>query len=422
MDREDQEPPDRDLDDDWAGDPAGGPLRGWIPPDDRLWRHPSEAGAGTGGIPSVPDQGLGLPRGRTTTWIIGGATACFLIALVAAGFAVSATGGDDGASGTPAPMHLNSAPTTEVGAATVVAASKVDTLVDAVEPSTVALRVERAGSATVATGLVAMPGGIIVTTASAVEGARSITVTEPGGTSYPGTLVATDAPTGLAVVRIAEDLPVFPFDQTEPDVGGWGVAMSLVASGRHGARPVADVYAGAITSITPVGHRGLSTIDASLPLGSVDVGCPLIDPDGDVVGVLESVRRSDGSQASAFLPAQLVLHVVEQLVESGKVDQGWLGIDVRSAPGSAASPAGALVVAVAPGGPAATGGLADGDVITGVDGIPVGSPADLMTDLYALGPDTPVNLDYSSPTAGFTYASVVLASDDTDAPVLSASP
>lgn len=93
MDRDDQGAPERDPDDDWAGDVEGDRFRGWIPPDDRLWRHPSEAGGASAGGVAVTGAGLVLPRGRSSGWIIGGATACVLVALVAAGLTVSATGG-----------------------------------------------------------------------------------------------------------------------------------------------------------------------------------------------------------------------------------------------------------------------------------------------------------------------------------------
>jgi len=355
--------------------------------------------------------------------MVGGAAACVLVMLVVAGLTISSTGGeDDGAAGPTPPVRMLSAPTTEVGASTVVAASKVDPLVDAVEPSTVALRVERAGGSGRATGLVAMSSGMIVTASSAVEGARSITVTESGGTSYPGTLVASDPGSGLAVVHIAGDLPAFSYDQTNPDVGGWAVAMSLVASGHRGARPVAEVYAGSVTAIPTVGSQELSTIDARLPLGSVDIGCPLIDPDQKVAGLLESVRTVDGTRTSVFLPAKLVSRVALQLVESGQVDQGWLGVAVRSAGTSATGTTGALIEGVSPGGPAASWGLTAGDVITAVDDAPIRSSADLWTDMYAMAPDTQVDLTYTSGTSGPRHAYVTLASAVAGAPVLSASP
>ena len=419
MDREDQGAPERDPDDDWAADAEGDRFRGWISPDDRLWRHPSESG----GVPAVPPPAGGGSRGRATSWIIGGATACFLIALVAAGLTISSTGGtDDSAAGSRGPLRLDSPPTTEVATASFFSASRAEQMAADVAPSTVGLRVVRAGGTTMATGLVAMSGGIIVTASSAVSGARSITVTEPGGKRLPGTLVATDSVTGLAVVHIADDLPTASYDDSAPAVGDWPVAMSLEPAGRSGGKPATSVSTGPVSSVAPAGRDGLSAIDVVLPLTSGDVGCPLVDTRGSVAGLLESVGVAHGLTVSVFLPAQLVSHVVQQLVDSGQVDQGWLGVDVRSTVGTPASAAGAVVVAVAADSPAALGGLADGDVITGVDGLPVRSSADLVTDLYALGPETPVNIDYRSPTSGSTYASVVLASDGGDAPVLTASP
>lgn len=318
-------------------------------------------------------------------------------------------------------MRLTSAPTTEVGSASF-AASTVDPLATDVEPSTVGLRVDRAGGTSVATGLVAMSGGIIVTASSAVDGARSITVTEPGGSSLTGTLVATDAASGLSVVRIADDLQPATYDDTNPVVGKWALAMSLAPATRRGARPAMSVYAGTVSSIAPTGTRGLSTIDVALPLSPGDIGCPLIDAKGEVAGLLESVRVAGHSRVSVFLPAELVFHVVQQLVESGQVNQGWLGVGLEGTPATPATEPGAMVAAVAPDSPAAYGGLAAGDLITAIDGTPVRSPADLRTDMYAIAPGTPIDLGYTSPALGSVHTSVVLASDGSGAPVLSASP
>ena len=137
---------------------------------------------------------------------------------------IATTGGndDDGATHVPS-LGLNSAPTTEVGGGPVASPSRIAALVRGVEASTVALRVSGPEGSTVSAGLVAESGGIIVTAARALIGARSITVFEDDGTRWPATMVGSDQGSGLAVVRISDDLPVASPETGDPragDIGG----------------------------------------------------------------------------------------------------------------------------------------------------------------------------------------------------------
>ena len=109
------------------------------------------------------------------------------------------------------------------------------------------------------------------------------------------------------------------------------MALSLEPPRRASTRPGADVYSGTVVAEGPVTAGGLSTIALMAPLSTDDIGCPLIDGNGQVSGMLMSVEHSGSSTVSVFLPAQLVLDVAQQLVDSGHVEHGWLGIEVTEA-------------------------------------------------------------------------------------------
>jgi putative serine protease PepD len=436
VDREDQGASGSEPDDDWAGDVEGDQLRGWISPDDRLWRHPSESGSSPVGTPTAPAAVAAVPRGRAGTWIVGGATACFVLALVAASLMITTTGGsdDDGASAVPS-RSLSSAPTTEAGGGPVADRSTIPALVGSISHSTVALQVTGPTGTSLGAGLVAESGGIIVTTARALAGARSITVIEADGTRWPATLVGTDQDSGLAVVRIADDLPAATPDLDDPSTGTSAVAVSLDPAHRVGAAPTASVYAGTVTSAGRVSVGGLAAITVTAPLPRDDIGCPLIDGGGQVSGLLEAVERSGSSVVSVFMPAQLVFGVADQLVSSGQVEHGWLGAVLTDAPAravtattgvvgevSADPPDGALLDVVDPGSPVAASGMHTGDVITAVDGARVDSAADLVTQLYSDPPGTTVEFEYDRQGSGPGYAWVTLADQSGDAPVFSSAP
>jgi S1-C subfamily serine protease len=227
VDGEDQWASGEDPGDDSGDEVEPDRMLGWISPDDRLWRHPSESSAPATGTSTVV---MGPPspstRSRSGPWIVGG-TACIVLALVVAGVVMVTTGtAEQDDPGAPtSPVTLTAAPTTEPGGGPVVMASLA--MMSAVRPSTVVMIIERSSGTTVTTGLVAEAGGFIVTTWEALSGAKSVTVIEPGGSRQVATLVGFDQPSGLAVVRISDDLPAATFDNGDPATGTGAIAMAL---------------------------------------------------------------------------------------------------------------------------------------------------------------------------------------------------
>jgi S1-C subfamily serine protease len=138
--------------------------------------------------------------------------------------------------------------------------------------------------------------------------------------------------------------------------------------------------------------------------------------------LLEKTVQDGGSTISVFLPAELVLGVARQLVSSGAVVHGSLGIHTSDADsttstpvGTAAAPTtGARLDTIEAGSPAAINAMAPGDIITRIDGYPVQSSAELMTRLYPERPGTPVLVTFirgGTPTT----MTVTLATADPDA-------
>ena len=190
------------------------------------------------------DQGRG-----TSPWIIGGATACVVVALVAAGLVMVAAGTDQSSSGTPGVAYFVGVPTTDPGLGQTARQGAIKAMVASVRPSTVALRIDhREGIWSSTTGLVAESGGIIVTPSQALSGAKSITAIEPDGTRQPASLVAIDQTSGLAVLRIDDDLPAATFDDDDLPVGAIAVAATLRPGSKAHPVPLSLVYAGTVVS------------------------------------------------------------------------------------------------------------------------------------------------------------------------------
>ena len=359
---------------------------------------------------------------RMRPWIIGGATTCFVLALVAAGLIMTTTGAPTASSSDPG-IHITTlaaSPTTEAGSRSGLGASGMQALVSTIGPSTVALIMKGQHGTWSSLGLVVESGGIIVTPAQTLAGARTITVVEEDGTRRTGTVVGSDPGSGLEVIRIPDDLPAATFDDTDPADGTQAVALSLEEGSRVGAPPTPHLYAGTVVSsgqALPSDQKGgtFATTTVAAPLSSGDVGCPLLDGSGSVEGLLTSGEWSGHNELSVFLPAALVEDVAEQLITSGQVVHGWMGIAAGNLPAGAGE-AGAEVDAVSSGGPAADGGIDADDVITGIDGSRVLSAADFDTRLYAEPPGTAVTVALDRDGIPITVSVVLAASPDASQP------
>jgi putative serine protease PepD len=401
-------------------------LRGWIPPEDRLWRHPSEVGS-PGPFPGAGPPALSDPH-RPNPWLAGGIALCAVSVLLIAGLSMATFGASPGANDAVSTSTLAakmSPPTTEPGRAHLLSTTDEAHAVAAVRPSLVALTVTRAGGATSATGIAAESGGVIVTTMAAVAGAISVATRESDGTRQAVQMIGNDPTSGIQVMRVGNDLPVASFDLSDPTPGATAMAVALSA-GPHAPIPPASVYAGTVLSSgTATGADGPTAVFASTvvdaPLGAGDQGGALLDSQGQVVGILDTTRGSDGTGPTAvFLPSSLVLGVTQQLVSVGHVDRGWLGVPA-SDHASATGDGRAVLDTIDPDGAASRSGLRVGDAIVAVDGQTVHSMAELRTRLYADLPGTSLMVTFVRGGVQRT-TTLVLAASDTDASDTGGSP
>jgi len=264
--------------------------------------------------------------------------------------------------------------------------------VETARHSVVALLVTKPSGRSVGTGVVVEAGGFIVALRSAIAGAQRIMVLEPDGSRLQATVMGHDAPTGITVLHIDDDLPAADFSSDVPAVGSLAVAMSSEAGGSRRAVPLTRIYAGVVRSTGAVAAtwKGIGFVQTvvAVPLAASGLGSPLINRSGAIAGILDAVDGSGASRMADFLPADLVRGVVSQIISRGSVDHGSLeaavvdGADptasTPNAPGS-----GAVVQSVASEGAAARAGLVQGDRIVAVAGHVVRSVAELATHLYA---------------------------------------
>lgn len=300
-------------------------------------------------------------------------------------------------------------PTTEQGDGDTITRAQMAQTVSTIGPSMVALTVTVAGRSVHSTGVTVESGGLVVALASAVAGATSITTVDPDGRRTSAAVLASDQNSNLAVLRVGSDLPVAQFSD-DADMKPGDATVAVAPEPRADRAGVTDaVYAGTVRSSGTAVNAdattsAMSATAVNAPLGSGDAGCAMINHAGAVTGIMETTTTMQGRRVSVFLPADLVIGVAAQLIATGSVRHGWLGVDASDLAASTspagpttattAATGGAMVDTVQPDGAAARAGMQVGDSIVDIDGRPVRSLADLRTRLYAEPPGAAVTVTY----------------------------
>ncbi|MBX2799756.1 MAG: trypsin-like peptidase domain-containing protein [Myxococcales bacterium] len=250
----------------------------------------------------------------------------------------------------------------------------------------------------VGSGVIVRSDGIVVTNNHVVEDAGELLVTLPDGVQRSASVVGTDPATDLAVLRLA-DPPKGLVPLTFGDSDGLRLGEVVLAVGTPFG--VGQTVTMGIVSAKGRGGIGLDYedfIQTDAAINPGNSGGALVDLEGSLVGINTAiVSGSGGSQGVGFaIPASMASHIVDELLEHGRVERGWLGVqlmeldpDTRSTLGVVG---GALVVDVVPGTPAAAAGLKGGDVFVEFQGEPVPDMARLRNRVAAAG----ANADFAA--------------------------
>ncbi len=368
----------------------------WLPPEDRLWRHPSEVarhGPPQGASDAFPAPGAAPRRERRfaiTAGVVGAAAVATVVVVV---FTVTNSPGVTPTTLTVVPATNASLVTEPPGAG--ITAPLVVQMVKALRPSLIAIGPVRGGRSSHMTGIVLAGGDLAVTSAAAVGTATRVDIVTSSGEQRRVRVLGSDPHSGIAVVSTGGGLTPAPF--ADGDVAPGELAIAACLCGDAVAAAAEDTVAtAAVGEVRKVGTadtlssgtRLVDTIDADMPLGPSPLGGVLLNAQGQVVGILDARTRASKGRTGIFVPASLAVGVAHELATSHKVEHGWLGISCTDAPDDG----GARITAVMAGSPAASAGLHQGDVVEAVDSHPIDSLADLQASLYTSPPGTPVSV------------------------------
>ena len=223
------------------------------------------------------------------------------------------------------------------------------------------------------TGYVYDTSGHIITADHVVSGASKITVRFKDGSTTTATLVGTDPSTDTAVIKVsvpASKLTPLTLANSSTVEPGEGVVAIGSPFGYTESITAGIVSAVNRTIQAPNGYSISNTIQTDAPINHGNSGGPLIDGSGKVVGTNVQIAVDDQSSGSInagvgfAVPSDTVKTVVDSLIAGKAVQHAYLGVSV----GNASTGSGAQVGTVRSGGPAATAGLKQGDVVTAIDG------------------------------------------------------
>ncbi len=246
-------------------------------------------------------------------------------------------------------------------------------------------------------GVIFQADGLILTNAHVVEKSDRVSVGLPDGRRTEGKVVGLDRLTDLAVVRLegGGPWPVAPLGNSESvQVGDWAIAVGNPFGLDN------TVTLGIVSSINRnasklgITDKRLELIQTDAAINPGNSGGPLLNANGEVVGINTLVRSGPGAGLGFAIPINRARGIAQQLISTGKVSHAMIGVGLEPTrgPGGVASGGGAVVRSVMPGGPAARAGLQAGDVIAAVGAEAVSGPAQLTQIVERSGVGRPLQL------------------------------
>ena len=247
-------------------------------------------------------------------------------------------------------------------------------------------------------GVIINDNGLVLTNAHVVERVDYVSVTLADGTICDGQVLGTDAVTDLALVKIEESTysNFAPLGNSEDlEVGDWAIALGTP----YGLEKT--VTLGIISSL----HRDINSLgfsDKRLDLIQTDAainpgnsGGPLINSNGQVIGINTLVRSGPGAGLGFAIPINLAKSVSDQLLKTGEVIHPYLGVQLISLnpriakehnqdPNSLVQLPernGALIQSVVPNSPAEKAGLRRGDLVIAAENISIEEPKALLDEV-----------------------------------------
>lgn len=379
------------FDEDAEDEPSdNGPVP--LPPEDRLWRHPSELGPEGPGLAGASGNPLAMPwppvvgldpasaaDGRRSSWASVAAVSCLAGAVITMGVVLATR---------PATKVVQQRATRSAVRRPVTSVAfrgfPTEQVAAQVTKSVARLDVDGPAGWHQSSAVLVSDDGTLVTSAELVRGSRKLVVTFDHDHGRVGSLAYVDSQTGIAVIKVddLEGRTGASAATTRPSVGEPSVMVGGPGPGS------------ATGTVTTANVRGLGRemegasgalhdlIELDRPVVDDTTGGALVDAGGKVLGIC---LQGKASKVGYAMPIGLVRKVVDPIRTGDRVRWGWLGVKATSLdPGTAQEldiSGAAVLVSIDDDSPAARAGLKKGDLITRLASIKVESSNDLVAAL-----------------------------------------
>jgi serine protease Do len=248
-------------------------------------------------------------------------------------------------------------------------------------------------------GFIVSSDGLILTNAHVVDGAKEVTVKLIDHREYKAKVLGTDKTSDIAVLKIdAHGLPTVRLGNSD----ALGVGDYVLAIGApFGLEETATAGIVSATGRSLPGDGAVPFIQTDAAVNPGNSGGPLFDSTGAVVGINSQIyTNSGGYQGVSFaIPINLAQNVEQQIVKTGKVEHGRLGIQIQNVNQSLAksfklgAPTGALVAEVEPDSAASRAGIKAGDVIEKFNGVAIADAGQLSVRVNGTAPGEKVSME-----------------------------
>jgi serine protease Do len=235
-------------------------------------------------------------------------------------------------------------------------------------------------------GFIISKDGYVLTNYHVVEQADSVKVRLSDRRELDATIVGSDQRSDLALLKVdGKDLPVVRLGKSETlKVGEWVLAIGSPFGFDYSV--TAGIVSAKGRSLPTANNENyVPFIQTDVAINPGNSGGPLFNLAGEVVGINSQIYSNSGGfmGVSFAIPIDVVMEVVQQLRDNGKVSRGWLGVVIQEVNRDLAEsfgldrPHGALVAKVLENGPAGKGGVLEGDIITAFNGHSIERSAEL---------------------------------------------
>jgi serine protease DegQ len=249
-------------------------------------------------------------------------------------------------------------------------------------------------SSSLGSGVIVSHDGFILTNHHVIEGADQIEVALADGRTAKGRIIGSDPETDLAVIKIdlGNTLPAITFGHAEQSRVG---DIVLAIGNPFG---VGQTVTMGIVSALKRNHLGLNTfenfIQTDAAINPGNSGGALVDANGNLIGINSAIYSPNGGSLGIgfAIPVSTAKKIMEQIIQSGSVTRGWIGVAVQELTPELAESfklrdtQGVLISEVVRGSPADKAGVKAGDILTSIDNKPLTDSSMMLETISALTP------------------------------------